>query len=95
MPDHIHLFCSPAKPNALSVKAWMKYWKSLSSKKWTDASEHPVWQIDGWDTQLRQSDSYSAKWDYVRGNPVRHGLVASPEDWPYQGELNPLVWHDI
>jgi hypothetical protein len=27
-------------------------------------------------------------------NPVRHGYVAHAEDWPYQGELNVLQWHD-
>ncbi len=27
------------------------------------------------------------KWEYVRDNPVRHGLVASAEEWPYQGEI--------
>jgi hypothetical protein len=32
------------------------------------------------------------KWSYVRENPVRAGLVARAEDWPYQGELNVLDW---
>jgi len=35
-----------------------------------------------------------AKWDYVKSNPVRHGLVLYPEQWPFKGELNPLSWHD-
>jgi hypothetical protein len=30
----------------------------------------------------------------VVNNPVRHGYVAHGEDWPYQGELNVLLWHD-
>jgi len=30
----------------------------------------------------------------VKNNPVRHGHVACAEDWPYQGELNILEWHD-
>jgi hypothetical protein len=54
----------------------------------------PIWQMDCWDTQLRAGQSYGAKWDYVRNNAVRHGLVARAEDWPYQGELNILPWHD-
>ena len=29
---------------------------------------------------------------YVRQNPVRHGLVNDPEDWPFQGELHLLDW---
>ncbi len=52
------------------------------------------WQRDFWDTQLRRGQSYSAKWEYVRHNPVRAGLVESPELWPYQGELTVLFWHE-
>ncbi len=32
-------------------------------------------------------ESYSQKWDYVRENPVRAGLVKRAEDWPYAGAL--------
>jgi hypothetical protein len=30
----------------------------------------------------------------VRRNPVRAGLVQSPDAWPFQGELHALRWHD-
>ena len=53
-----------------------------------------VWQRDYWDRQLRRGESYSEKWAYVRTNPVRAGLVVRPEDWPYQGEMCVLRWHD-
>jgi len=29
----------------------------------------------------------SEKWNYVRDNPVRAGLVENAEAWPYQGEV--------
>jgi REP element-mobilizing transposase RayT len=32
MPDHLHLFCSPADPEAENVKDWAAYWKSLVSR---------------------------------------------------------------
>ena len=47
-----------------------------------------------WDRQLRPAESYEEKWQYVKNNPVRHGFVSHAEDWPYQGELNVLEWHD-
>ena len=53
-----------------------------------------VWQRDYWDRQLRSGESYSEKWAYVRANPVRAGLAARPEEWPYQGEMCELRWHD-
>jgi len=40
---------------------------------------------------LRSSESYSQKWDYVRENPVRAGLVANADDWPWQGEVESLI----
>ncbi|MBK1876270.1 transposase [Pelagicoccus mobilis] len=92
MPDHIHLFCSPANPNHLPVKAWVKYWKSIASQNWPDNSEHPIWQIDCWDSQLRTGDSYTAKWDYVQQNPIRAKRVDRTEDWPYKGKQNDLFW---
>ena len=39
------------------------------------------------DHVLRSNESYSQKWNYVRENPVRSGLVKSVADWPYQGEI--------
>jgi hypothetical protein len=38
--------------------------------------------------------SYAQKLDYVMNNPVRHGYVRRAKDWPYQGELKILDWHD-
>ena len=52
----------------------------------------PVFQRDCWDTQLRRGENYHEKWDYVRNNPVRRGLVCCAEDWPYWGVVNELVW---
>ena len=54
----------------------------------------PLWQRDCWDRQLRTGESYAQKWEYVRNNPVRKGLVANADDWLYQGELNVLEWHE-
>jgi hypothetical protein len=50
----------------------------------------PRWQEGFFDHVLRSAESYAQKWEYVRMNPVRAGLCASPEQWPYQGEIVPL-----
>ncbi len=92
MPDHIHLFCGPARLDSPPVGNWVRYWKSLATRRWPWPEERPIWQSDFWDRQLRHGESYSKKWEYVRLNPMRHGLVACPEDWRYQGEMNELRW---
>jgi putative transposase len=50
-------------------------------------SSKPHWQEGFFDHVLRSSESYAQKWEYVRMNPVRAGLCAATEDWPYQGEI--------
>ena len=42
------------------------------------------WQEGCFDRLLRSDESLSDKWEYMRQNPVRAGLVANPEDWPFQ-----------
>jgi putative transposase len=53
-------------------------------------SADPVWQRGFFDHVMRSAESYSQKWDYVRENPVRAGLVRDADEWPYSGEIVPL-----
>jgi REP-associated tyrosine transposase len=94
LPDHLHFFCAPSSPDAPELARWIRYWKSIASRRWPHPNEKPPWQMDFWDTQLRSSEHYTAKWEYVRQNPVRHRLVERADDWPYQGRVFELLWHD-
>lgn len=89
--DHIHFFCAPNGIDAPSLERWMRFWKSrvtaIIGKRGGE-----LWQRDHWDRQLRRGQSYDEKWEYVRHNPVRHGYVNDPDDWPYQGVLHELRW---
>jgi putative transposase len=89
MPDHLHLFAAPGPLN-LPLENWVRYWKSQFTKIHQEGSRN--WQADHWDTRLRFGESYEEKWWYTRNHPVRAGLVASVEEWPFQGELNRLEW---
>ena len=89
MPEHIHLFCAPGALD-LPLANWVTYWKSRFTRLHGDPSHR--WQSGFWDTRLRRHESYGEKWEYVRNNPVRHGLVTNAEEWPYQGELHELEW---
>ena len=109
MPDHIHFFCAPSKYPAPDFHKWMKFWKRLSTQMMSDRSggrlssaaagrvsscAAKLWQDGCWDTQMRIGAQYEEKWQYIRNNPVRKGLVENADDWPYQGVMNELVWHD-
>ena len=83
-------FDLPATGSQVSLDSWVRYWKSRFRVQRYVSSER--WQKNYWDRTLRSGESYEAKWNYVRQNPVRHGLVASADEWPFQGEIHPIRW---
>ena len=86
MPDHVHLFVR-LRPDVV-LGQWIRLLKRSLSVQIQRPSPH--WQAGFFDHLIRHSESYAAKWDYVRNNPVRAGLVSCAEDWPFQGEIVPL-----
>ena len=90
MPDHVHLFVSV---DEIALSNWIKSLKNTLSKTLRSVGHvGPHWQKGFFDHLLRSGESYSQKWDYVRENPVRAGLVAISEDWPYAGEIHNLEY---
>jgi REP element-mobilizing transposase RayT len=86
MPDHIHLFVRIGHESRLSD--FIRLLKQALTKALRNPGvEGTVWQPGFFDRLLRYSESYYEKWNYVRENPVRAGLVMNPDDWPWQGEV--------
>jgi len=92
MPDQVHFFCS-AELDAINLPAFMQAWKQWTSKRMARELRFStkVWQQEFFDHVLRSSESYSQKWDYVKENPVRAGLVRHSAEWPWQGEVESLM----
>jgi putative transposase len=92
MPDHVHFFCS-AELDAKALPMFMQAWKQWTSKRMGRELKcrGKVWQEEFFDHILRSSESYSQKWDYVKENPVRAGLVKKSDEWPWQGEIESLM----
>ena len=89
MPDHMHFFTGLYEPE-FPFENWMKYWRSLFTRQ--NPNRRNQLQTDAWHRRLRSDESYAQKWDYVRHNPTRHGLVRHPAEWAYQGEIFKLDW---
>src|SRR6266446_4556557 len=85
MPDHVHLFVQ-GDAN-FRLESWVGGLKRAVSISLGASSFRPLWQPGFFDHLLRGDESYAEKWEYVRANPVRHGLVRCPDDWKYQGEV--------
>jgi REP element-mobilizing transposase RayT len=90
MPDHLHFFCAEGgKDDPVPLSRFLgnlKEWIAKRIVRSTGATP-PIWQPEFFDRVLRSSESYEQKWQYVRENPVRAGLVKTAEDWPWAGEL--------
>lgn len=85
MPDHVHFFVR--RPDDLQLGRWVGMLKQALAKHIALAGTSPIWQRGFFDHVLRNDESYGDKWNYVRENPVRAGLVTNAEDWPYSGEI--------
>src|SRR6266576_488912 len=82
MPDHVHLFVRGGQNFTLSL--WIGGLKRAISVALRSSR---LWQPGFFDHILRTTESYAEKWNYVRENPVRAGLVKNANDWPYKGEI--------
>ena len=76
MPDHCHAILSTPGDRAIikTIRDW---------KRWTARELQIKWQTDFFEHRIRNKESRSQKWDYIRENPVRAGLVERAEQWPY------------
>jgi putative transposase len=81
-PDHVHLFVRCDHGFVLSK--WVSGLKRAMS---VAVMKQRLWQPGFFDHILRSNESYTEKWNYVRENPVRAGLVDYVTNWPYQGEI--------
>jgi len=94
MPNHFHAFVV-IDDQRLDLSAWMRSLKNALSKVLrTYNISSPHWQKGFFDRILRSGESYSQKWDYVRENPVRAGLVKDWKEWPLLGEIFDLEFRD-
>jgi REP element-mobilizing transposase RayT len=93
LPDHMHLFV--CGPNDFELGRWMGMLKQSLEKAISPTAsptgrrlqKTPFWQRRFFDHVLRSEETYEQKWNYVRDNPVRAGLVTDPDDWSYAGEI--------
>jgi len=91
MPDHVHLFAfdNQEKRSLSELVGKSKEWTAKYCQRRLGFTM-PMWQPEFFDHLLRSSGSYEQKWEYVRNNPIRAGLVESADGWKYQGELTRL-----
>jgi putative transposase len=83
MPDHVHLLV--ASEDGASVERFMRYFKQLSGYAYKKRTGQPLWQTSYYDHVLRAEEAIRPIAEYIWQNPVRRGLVDSPENYSYSG----------
>ena len=84
MPDHVHWLFVLGRGRSLA-----QVMHGFSSVTWRRiAASHgqavgKVWQAEYYDHRLRPEEMAWATVGYVHDNPVRRGLCANAEDWPW------------
>ncbi len=85
MPNHLHLFF---RCGTLSLSDVMRRFKRCTGREANQRLGRVgqrFWQrewFDHWSRSAQEDDKIVA---YIRNNPVRAGLAARPEDWPWAG----------
>jgi REP-associated tyrosine transposase len=81
MPDHFHLLITPAESLERAMQL-IKGGFSFRAKRELGFA-HEIWQSSFYDRRVRDVEEYFAFRGYIRGNPVKRGLVAEAGTYPY------------
>lgn len=98
MPDHVHILMTPLEiPNRgyYSISAIIHSIKSYSAKVANRMMNgHGVfWQREYFDHMVRSESDLLEKWNYIRTNPVKNGLVEIVEEYQFLYEENRSGWN--
>lgn len=88
LENHYHALVK-APANAENLPRFINSFHKFTARIWNDADDmngRKVWW-NYWDTSIRSETDYFSRLRYIFWNPVKHGLVEKPEDYPYSNYL--------
>lgn len=88
MPTHVHVMIRPLGGH--SLPRIVQSWKSFTGKRLKALFPHACadgefWKREYWDRFIRDETHFHNAVAYIHQNPVKAGLVSSPDEWPYLG----------
>jgi putative transposase len=88
LPDHVHVLAQPLMRDiggAFDLGEILHSIKRFSARKINQANriQGSLWQDERYDRIVRDDAEFLEKWDYIRNNPLKAGLVSYPEDYPW------------
>ncbi len=92
LPDHIHtIWQLPESDDNYPMRCAQikrRFSMSIRPDEVVDKSrrvkhERGLWQRRYWEHLIRDAEDWRRHMDYLHYNPVKHGYVQNPIDWPY------------
>lgn len=92
LPEHLHAIWTLPAGDADYPTRWalIKAGFSRRLEKFERISvsrsrkgERGIWQRRYWEHQIRDENDFARHVDYIHYNPVKHGYVSAPCDWPH------------
>ena len=86
LPDHLHCIWRLPEGDGDYSGRWREIKKAVSREITGDTNarkERPVWQRRFWEHVIRDEKDWHRHMDYIHYNPVKHGYVMYPGDWPW------------
>jgi putative transposase len=81
MSNHVHILIWP-KVLLYRITKSIKGYTARECNKLLDRTGEKFWQDESFDHAVRNEDEFYRIKRYIEWNPVKAGLVESPEDWP-------------
>ena len=83
LPDHLHaIWTLPDGDHDYSTR-----WRLIKHGFTRSMGQSGIWQNRFWEHFIRDENDLAAHMDYIHWNPVKHGYVTDPADWPHSS------WH--
>ncbi len=91
LPDHLHTLWKLPEGDKDFSRRWMVIKRKFSSglpcgtvnASKAKKREKGIWQRRFWEHYIRNEEDWRRHVDYIHFNPVKHGYVSEPQDWPY------------
>ncbi len=92
LPDHLHAVWILPSGNSDYPLRWSLikagFSRSLEKTEYINETrrrkrERGIWQRRYWEHQIHDDADLARHVDYIHINPVKHGHVGAPVDWPY------------
>ena len=99
MDNHYHVILKAPQNNPGNLPKFVASYHKFTARQWNDQENlagRKVWW-NYWDTCIRSNEDYLNRLRYVLWNPVKHGLVQEPAEYPFCNYADFLEeeWFDI